>query len=683
MMNLIGCTDDQRVAFAVYMLEGEADIWWENMRKKFNDGHHWTWAEFQKTFYGKYFPSSYRNEKVAQFLKLEQGRMSVAQYEAQFAELSRYVPKVVKDEVYKLQKFKEGLCQGIQSRLCFVDFTDFADVVDKAMRVEKDFERLAKTRAPFKDSVGKIRPTPSVPQAPEKRMKITPPTDTFSRPVRHCHHCGKAGHIAQYCYKKLQAEGGIPPQPVIKPSQNQIVQKPLVLRPQPFRAQVPSKNALARVYALEAHESDEVELKAIEGTGFIKETLVHVLFDTGATLSFIAYYVVENLQLDTTCTDRSITIVSPVGKFVETDKFCRACPLSLANRVVYVDLVCMNLKQFDVILNRNWLSQVRAMLDCCAKIVKICIPDQIPFTVLGRQKQMVFDRLAALEEKKSDEVTVDQLPSVGEFPEVFQDIPGLPPKRAMDFSIDLLLGTAPISLSQYRMPPCEMEELRKQIDDLLTQGFIRPSVSPWGAPVLFVKKKDGSSRLCIDYRRLNQVTVKNKYPLPHIDDLFDQLKGAKYFSKIDLRSGYHQLRVRDEDVSKTAFRTRYGHYEFLVMPFGLTNAPAVFMDLMNQVFMPYLDRFIIVFIDDILIYSKSQEKHEVHLRTALKILKENQLYAKLSKCDFWKKEVKFLGHVVKQEGIAVDPTKVEAVWNWEQPTIVTEVRSFLGMAGYY
>ncbi|KAI3790633.1 hypothetical protein L2E82_03826 [Cichorium intybus] len=190
-------------------------------------------------------------------------------------------------------------------------------------------------------------------------------------------------------------------------------------------------------------------------------------------------------------------------------------------------------------------------------------------------------------------------------------------------------------------------------------------------------------RMCIDYRELNKVTIKNRYPLSRIDDLFDQLQGASYFSKIDLRFGYHQVRVKDEDVRKTAFRTRYGHYEFLVMPFGLTNAPAVFMDLMNRVCKPFLDRFVIVFIDDILAFSKSEAEHEVHLREVMRTLKNEQLYAKLSKCDFWLREVQVLGHVVSAEGIKVDPAKIEAVMKWEPPKTPTEVRSFLGLAGYY
>ena len=183
-------------------------------------------------------------------------------------------------------------------------------------------------------------------------------------------------------------------------------------------------------------------------------------------------------------------------------------------------------------------------------------------------------------------------------------------------------------------------------------------------------------RLCIDYRQLNKVTIKNKYPLPRIDDLFDQLKGASMFSKIDLRSGYYQLRIRDSDIPKTAFRTRYGHYEFLVMPFGLTNAPAVFMDLMNRIFRPYLDRFVVVFIDDILVYSRDEIEHAEHLRLVLQVLRDKKLYAKFSKCEFWLREVSFLGHVVSASGIRVDPNKISAILNWKPPRNITEVRSF-------
>jgi hypothetical protein len=213
-------------------------------------------------------------------------------------------------------------------------------------------------------------------------------------------------------------------------------------------------------------------------------------------------------------------------------------------------------------------------------------------------------------------------------------LPGLPPERDVEFVIELKPGTAPISRRSYRMPPNELAELKTQLQDLLEKGFIQPSSSPWGCPAIFVKKKDQTLQMCVDYRPLNEVTIKNKYPLPRIDILFDQLTRARVFSKIDLRSGYHQIRIRPEDIPNTAFITRYGFFEYLVMSFGLTNAPAHFTYLMNSVFMPKLDKFVVVFIDDILIYSKNEEEHAQHLRIVLTRLREHQLYAKFSKCTF-------------------------------------------------
>jgi hypothetical protein len=237
----------------------------------------------------------------------------------------------------------------------------------------------------------------------------------------------------------------------------------------------------------------------------------------------------------------------------------------------------------------------------------------------------------------------------------------MPPDHEIKFVIELVPGTAPIFKRPYRMTANQLAELKEQLQELLDKGYIRPSASPWGAPIIFVLKKDGIQRMCMDYRSLNEVTIKNKYPLPRIDDLFDQLKGAYVFSKIDLRSGYHQLKIRASDIPKTTFITRYGLYGHTIMPFGLTNAPAYFMYLMNKVFMEYLDKFVVVFIDDILIFSKNEEEHDKHLHLVLYNLTENQLYAKLNKCEFWLKEVSFLGHIISEGGIFVDPSKVKDV----------------------
>ncbi|GJV42964.1 putative reverse transcriptase domain-containing protein [Tanacetum coccineum] len=363
---------------------------------------------------------------------------------------------------------------------------------------------------------------------------------------------------------------------------------------------------------------------------------------------------------------------------------------------------------FDVIIGMDWLAKYHAVIVCDEKLVRVPFGDKTLIfhgdgsnnghesrlniiSCTKTQKYLlegcpIFLAQVTMKkaEDKSKEKQLEEVPIVQDFPEVFpEDLPGIPPTRQVEFQIDLIPGAAPVARAPYRLAPSEMKELSDQLKELSDKGFIRPSSSPWGAPVLFVKKKDGSFRMCIDYRELNKLTVKNRYPLPRIDDLFDQLQGSSIYSKIDLRSGYHQLRVREEDIPKTAFRTRYGHYEFQVMPFGLTNAPAVFMDLMNRVCKPYLDKFVIVFIDDILIYSKNKQEHAEHLKLILELLKKEQLYAKFSKCEFWIPKVQFLGQVINNQGIHVDPAKIESVKDWASPKSAKEIRQFLGLAGYY
>jgi hypothetical protein len=303
-------------------------------------------------------------------------------------------------------------------------------------------------------------------------------------------------------------------------------------------------------------------------------------------------------------------------------------------------------------------------------------------TIVEFNAAMQVDQASLLNQVQG--TSLEGIRVVQEYLDVFpKDLPGMPPDHDIEFIIDLLPGTPPISKRPYRMPINELAELKKQIVELQSKGFIHPSSFPWGAPVLFVEKKYGTQRMCMDYRSLNEVTIKNKYPLPRIEDLFDQMKGASVFSKIDLRSGYHQLKIRESDIPKTAFHTRYGLYEYTVMSFGLTNAPAYFMYLMNKVFMEYLDKFLVVFIGDILIFSETEEEHESHLRLVLEKLRAHQLYSKCSKCEFWLSEVAFLGHVISPGGVSVDPGKVKDVLDWMPPANVSEIRSFLGLAGYY
>nr|GFA13682.1 putative reverse transcriptase domain-containing protein [Tanacetum cinerariifolium] len=368
--------------------------------------------------------------------------------------------------------------------------------------------------------------------------------------------------------------------------------------------------------------------------------------------------------------------------------------------------VVTELGSFDVIVGMDWLKTYHAVIVCDEKIVRVPFGNetliiwcdgsnngnQLNIISCTKTRKYLLKGypvfLANITTKmikdKSEEKRLEDVPIVRDFSKVFpEDLPGLPPTRQVEFQIDLIPGATPIAWATYRLAPSEMKELSDQLQELSNKGFIRPSSSPWGAPVLFVKKKDGSFRMCIDYKELNKLTVKNRYPLSRIDDLFDQLQGSSIHSKIDLRSGYHQLRVREADIPKTAFRTRYGHYEFQVMSFGLTNAPAIFMDLMNRVCKPYLDKFMIVFIDDILIYSKNEQEHGEHLKLILELLKKEKLYAKFSKCEFWIPRIQFLGHVIDSRGIHVDPAKIESVKDWASPKTPIEIRQFLGLAGYY
>ncbi|GJY12955.1 putative reverse transcriptase domain-containing protein [Tanacetum coccineum] len=409
-----------------------------------------------------------------------------------------------------------------------------------------------------------------------------------------------------------------------------------------------------RAYALGGRDASP-DSNVITGTFLLNNRYATILFDTGADRSFVSNTFSTLIDITPTTLENHYDIELSNGKIIGVNTIIRGCTLNFMNHPFNIDLMPIPLGSFDVIIGMDWLTKYHAVI--------ICDENIMPQEYLSKGCDVFLAHITTKEAKdKSEEKRLEDVPIVRDFPEVFpEDLPGIPPARQVEFQIDLVPGAAPVARAPYRLAPSEMKELAEQLQELSDKGFIRPSSSPWGAPVLFVKKKDGSFRMCIDYRELNKLTVKNRYPLPRIDDLFDQLQGSSVYSKIDLRSGYHQLRVRGEDIPKTAFRTRYGHYEFQVMPFGLTNAPAVFMDLMHRVCKPYLDKFVIVFIDDILIYSKNKEEHEEHLKLILELLKKEELYVKFSKY----------------------PAKTESIKDWASPKSATEIRQFLGLVGYY
>ncbi|XP_028106251.1 uncharacterized protein LOC114305367 [Camellia sinensis] len=671
------------------------------------------WDKFLDLFYDKYFPQSIRDKKVTEFETLRQGNKTVAEYEAQFAELARFAPHMVDTNYKKARTFEGGLRSAILDKVNMLKLPIYVDVLERAVIVEGNLA----TQNRISEWKGKRQNTQwskGITTLPNKKQNLgissTTTSTQDSTPVcsecgrRHrgvchrlsgaCFRCGKTGHLIRDCpqgnrqnnNKAVTSSVGSAPtsntKSVAKPANNK------------------DTTRQGRVFVLVPGDVQNIAT-VVSGTFMVHCYSAHVLFDSSSTHSFVSKLFVQHLDKSKENLSYMLCVSSHLGDSMICASVYFACELQLEDIRVYANLLPLDLTYFEIILGMDWLSEYGATIDCLNKQISFHPPGQPesifqgcgvtspPYLVSTAKACKLIQKgclgyLCSILEGQVMNESIDHISVVCEFSDVFpKELPGELIDREIEFTIEVASGTQPISKTPYRMSPVEMKELKIQLQDLLDKGFIRPSVSPWGAPVLFVKKNDGTLRLCIDYRELNKVTIKNKYPLPRIDDLFNQLQGAQVFSKNDLRPGYHQLKAKADDVEKTAFRTRYGHYEFLVMPFGVTDAPAAFMDLMNRVFEPYLDEFVVVFIDDILIYSKNAEAYEGHLRLILQTLREKKLYAKLKKCEFWLHEVAFLGHVITKDGVSVDPHKIEAIVNWPTPTNVTEVRSFMGLAGYY
>ncbi|KAA0046287.1 ty3-gypsy retrotransposon protein [Cucumis melo var. makuwa] len=628
--------------------------------------------------------------------------MTVEQYDAEFDMLSCFAPEMIAIEAARADKFVRGLRLDIQGLVRAFRPTTHADALRLAVDLSLQKRANSSKTAGRGATSGQKRkaeqqPVP-VPQwnyrsgGEFRRFQQKPfEAGEAARGKPLCTTCGKH-HLGRCLFGtrtffKCRQEGHTAdrcPLRLTRNAQNQ-------------GAGAPHQG---RVFATNKTEAERAGT-VVTGTLPVVGHYALVLFDSGSSHSFIPSAFVLHARLEVQPSHHVLSVSTPSGECMLSKEKVKACQIEIAGHVIEVTLVVLDMLDFDVILGMDWLAANHASIDCSRKEITFNPPSMASFKFKGEGSrslpqvisairaskllsQGTWGILASVVDTREDDVSLSSEPVVRDYLDVFpEELPGLPPHREVEFAIELEPGTVPISRAPYRMAPAELKELKVQLQELLDKGFIRLSVSPWGAPVLFVKKKDGSMRLCIDYRELNKVTVKNKYSLPRIDDLFDQLQGATVFSKNYLRSGYHELRIKDGDVPKTAFRSRYGHYEFIVMSFGLTNAPAVFMDLMNKVFREFLDTFVIMFIDDILIYSRTEAEHEEHLRIVLQTLRDNKLYAKFSKCEFWLKQVSFLGHVVSKAGVSVDPAKIEAVTGWTRPSTVSEVRSFLGLAGYY
>ncbi|XP_058766746.1 uncharacterized protein LOC131640358 [Vicia villosa] len=621
----IQCNEEEKVIFATQKMKGPALRWWNTASTYFTtqeipkDWHH-----FKAAFLEKYFPNSVRTQREREFQNFKQGNLSVSEYAEKFEDMADYSRQAVyaPDELWKIDQFLMGLRADIAHSVSQREFTTYAECLRQCYVAENSLKRVQEernqNRTNYREqgkSAQHLKPRGFPPKKKQgygdqsaqppycHKCKKKHAGECEPTPIT-CFRCGEPGHKSPFCPKKKDQE-----------------------------------KTTGRVYTLDARKA-KGNSNLIAGTCYVNNQPLCVLVDCGATHSFISTECAYRLGLEVTPLPDPMVISSATDDTVGARLICKDCSVSFNGRDFPIDLICLPLKRLDVILGMDWLSLNSVYIGCKEKAIFIpaketssddAITKLIEGTIGAVNYLFSQERsfLLVLSEEPSVRVVLSEIPVVCEYPDVFpEDITSLPPEREAEFSIDLIPGTAPVSITPYRMSPIELRELKSQLEELLAKHFIRPSM-----------------RLCIDYRQLNKVTIKNKYPLPRIDDLLDQLKGASVFSKIDLRSGYHQIRVKRSDVPKTAFRTRYGHYEFLVMPFGVTNAPAVFMDYMNRIFQPYLDQFVVIFIDDILVYSRSPEEHVEHLRIVLSTLREKQLYAKFSKCEFWLSEVSFLGHV--------------------------------------
>nr|GFA34975.1 hypothetical protein [Tanacetum cinerariifolium] len=673
------CAEEDKVMFAASTFEGRALTWWNGNVHTLGlvNANRIPWVEFKSMMTTEFCPATEIQRMGEELWTLTLKGDDIEAYNNRFHKLALMCPDLVPNEKKKIERYMKGFHERIKGTITYARPTTLHEAVNLAREL---VEQAVKGKAARANENNKRRweehqrnhpnnnnnpnnrnrnrnrnnnnntqyHQQNIRQETARAYAVAPAKGkTYAGNLPRCnrcnlHHigrcppkcrrCQRVGHIDADCRTRLP---GTDENPLRIMTCYGCGEKGHLRRQCPKGRNQRNEGARRRAYVVV--ENPQQNLNVVTGTFLLNDHYASVLFDSGAERSFVSIEFTPFINISPVALMTSYEVELADGKIVSIDTVLCGCTLALFSHMFKIDLLPTRLGSFDVIVGMDWLSYHRAIIVCYEKIFRIPLPNGEILEIHGEKPEKDQKSLSCI---KADEVRLDDIRTVCDFPEVFpNDLTGLPPVREIEFCIDLIPGALPVVKSPYRLAPSEIE--------------------------------------------LNKLTIKNRYPLPRIDDLFDQLQGACCFSKIDLRSGYHQLRVREKDIPKTAFRTRYGHFEFTVMPFGLTNTPAVFMDLMNRVCKPYLDKFVIVFIDDIHIYSRLEKEHEAHLKTILDLLKKEELYVKFSKCEFWLKEVQFLGHVVNREGIHVDPIKVESVKNWKTPESPTEIRSFLGLVGYY
>jgi hypothetical protein len=649
---------------------------------------------------------------VGEFQKLRQ-TTTVTDYQDRFEEIRpRLLAKNLGlNEEFFLSSFISGLKGEIRHQVRMFKPTDLHSAIELARLQEAAIE--AKKFKPWPNKpISTTPPLPNLPKTqpynyqnshnqPPKRgpesypiKRLTPAEMKLRREKGLCYNCDEVYTFGHQCAKKqfYMLEGEIDSEETLEESVEE--------------TELEKDDSIEEEMTISHHAlTGSMGLQTIRLRGKVKNREITILVDSGSTHNFLDPETAKFTGVAVENTNVLWVTVGGGGKICSQAK-CSAFSWTMQEVEFTTEMRLLTLGGCDAVLGMQWIKEIGPILLDANQLSMSFMRQNKWITLQGIKEDsrlMLMEgkrvagqlrkaliraepvvQLYSLEmEEKVDEVPSELEPILEAYSDVFTEPKSLPPNRNKDHHIPLFPNSKPINVRTYRHPFIQKNEIERIVKEMLESGVIRPSNSPFASPILLVKKKDGTWRFCLDYRELNKVTIKDKFSIPVIDELLDELHGAGIFTKLDLRAGYHQIRVAEDDIHKTAFRTHQGHYEFRVMPFGLTNAPATFQSLMNEIFQPYLRKMILVFFDDILVYSRSMQEHLEHLELALNILRQHQLFVKKSKCEFGRSELEYLGHIISSEGVATDAKKVQDMLDWPQPTTIKALRGFLGLTGYY
>lgn len=704
-----GTEEDQKVLIASFHLEETALRWFQAADKAhpFNN-----WEEFSTAICRRFGPTEY-DDFQAMLSKIIQ-KTSVRAYQEEFERISNRV-EGWSDSAMK-SVYLSGLRPDIQAEVRTLRPQTLEETFALALMVEEKIKasrtmtrsswtnpRVGQTSGQSKAGAAatNAKPRPPLRLSDDVKRAARPPTRTLTqaqieerRAKGLCfrcdekftpgHRCARAGGTVMLIDSLEDEEAEEDDEAVDDEPEDQETEE----------EEVPPQ------ISLHAY-SGSVAPKTLRVDGLIKKRVVHILIDTGSTHNFLDERLVKQIGLVAEPTS-GFDVALGDGAMLKAESICKGITLTIQGNQFKLDVYPLALRGADLVLGTQWLQSLgpvtfdfaemwvtfrrsgrRVRLDGNRPNQGAALQPLVGFPDAGTHSYLLQLAPTATESTIRTGMPTDLEVLLQEFADLFEEPHGLPPEREHDHRIEIVPGAGPANVRPYRYPHVQKEEISKMVREMLESGIIQPSRSAYSSPVLLVRKKDGTWRFCVDYRALNAITVKDRYPIPVIEELLDELAGAAHFSKLDLRAGYHQIRVRSEDVHKTAFRTHDGHYEFRVMPFGLTNAPSTFQGLMNDLFRPLLRRYVLVFFDDILIYSRSWQEHLEHLAQVLEILRRNQLKLKQSKCLWGQPKVEYLGHVISAAGVEADQSKIRCMIDWPLPKTPKELRGFLGLTGYY